>query len=128
MSFKTIPPNVWNDYNTQRDRRYRYIPKLIAVSQSYLKNHSREIYRITETIERSKQLGRMGFALLGEQFETEKKLSHEIRGIIALCKHHHALLLKNSYMDVEHELLDADAHMHALTALLIGSHKQRTTF
>jgi hypothetical protein len=27
-------------------------------------------------------------------------------------------------MDLEHELLDADAHMHALQALIIGSQKQ----
>ncbi len=122
MSFTTNHSNVWRDYNIQRQRRHDYIPKLIAVAQPYLRNHEREMYAITETAERSKQFKKMGVALLGEQFETEKKLSREIRGIIALCKHHHALLLKNTYMDIEHELLDADAHIHGLSSILIGSH------
>ncbi len=123
MSFKN-PPNVWRDYNTQRERRYHYLPKLISVSRGYLKNNQREIFAITETVERCRQLKALGLALLGEQFDAEKKLTKEIRSFIILCKHHPALLAKNAYMDLEHELLDADAHMHALQALIIGSQKQ----
>lgn len=121
MSFS----NVWRDYNIQRERRFRYLPKLITVSRGYLKTHGREIYAITEQLERARQLKDLGLTLLGEQFEAEKKLSKEIRAFIVLCKHHPALLAKNTYMDLEHELLDADAHLHALHALLIGSHSLR---
>lgn len=123
MSFKTTS-NVWRDYNIQRDRRFRYLPKLIDVSRGYLKNNEREIFAITESAERCKQLKDLGLALLGEQFDAEKKLTKEIRSFIVLCRHHHALLAKNAYMDLEHELLDADAHMHALHSLLIGSSRR----
>lgn len=127
MSFKSSS-NVWRDYNIQRQRRYRFIPKLITVSRGYLKNNQREIYAITETAERCQQLKDLGFALLGEQFDAEKKLTKEIRALIVLCKDHPALLAKNAYMDIEHELFDADAHLHALHALLIGSHQRPYEF
>lgn len=121
MSFS----HVWRDYNTQRERRYRDIPKILKLSRAYVSDHQDEMYEIVELLERAKQLKALGLALLGEQFEAEKKLSKAVRGFIAHCHHHHALLIKNAYMDLEHELLDADAHLHALHSLLIGKHKLR---
>ena len=117
--------NAWRDYNIQRQRRYTQIPKLIAVARGYLKTHEHELYKLVESTERARQLKNLGLALLGDQFEEEKKLSKEIRTVIVFCKHHPALLLKNAYMEIEHELLDADAHLHALHTLIIGSHKLR---
>lgn len=121
MSFS----NVWRDYNIQRERRYRDIPKLLKLSRGYLKQNEREVYALVTTMERAQQLKDLGLALLGEQFEAEKKLSKEIRAVIVHCRHHHALIAKNTYMDLEHELLDADAHLHAHHSLLIGHHTMR---
>ncbi|OGH62047.1 MAG: hypothetical protein A2848_01785 [Candidatus Magasanikbacteria bacterium RIFCSPHIGHO2_01_FULL_50_8] len=121
MSFS----NVWRDYNTQRHRRYRDIPKLIALSRGYLKEEQPAIYSLIEATERAEKLKELGLALLGEQFEAEKILSKHIRTTLVLCHHHHALLAKNAYMDLEHELRDADAHLHALHSLLIGSKSLR---
>lgn len=121
MSFS----NVWRDYNIQRERRYRDIPKLLKLSRGYLKHNERELYTLISTMERAEQLKDLGLALLGEQFEAEKLLSKEIRALIVHCRHHHALIAKNAYMDLEHELLDADAHLHAHHALLIGHHTMR---
>ncbi|MCX6780604.1 MAG: LemA family protein [Candidatus Magasanikbacteria bacterium] len=115
--------NVWRDYNIQRIRRYTSIPKLITVARSYLKNYSSELYALISTLERAQQLQELGLALLGEQFEAEKKLSHEVRSLIVACHHHHALIAKTNFMDLEHDLLDADAHLHALNGLLIGNKK-----
>lgn len=121
MSFS----HVWRDYNTQRERRYREIPKLVKLARAYVDDHRDDMYELVELAERAKQLKALGLTLLGEQFEAEKQLSKATRKFIVHCHHHHALLLKNSYMDVEHELLDADAHLHALHSLLIGKRKMR---
>ncbi len=121
MSFST----VWRDYNTQRDRRYGVIPKLLALCGGYLKDKQKELLAITETLERASKLKEFGFALVGEQFESEKQLSKEIRALLVHCHYHHALLAKNAYTDIEHDLLDADAHMHALQSLIVGYHRRR---
>lgn len=117
--------HAWRDYNIQRQRRYRHIPKLIALARGYLKATPNDLYTLIEAAERAEQLRDVGLALLGEQFEAEKNLSRHIRTVVVHCHHHPALLAKNDYMDVEHELLDADAHLHALHTLIIGSRRAR---
>ena len=54
MSFS----NVWRDYNTQRHRRYRDIPKLIALSRGYLKEEQPAIYSLIEATERAEFISR----------------------------------------------------------------------
>ncbi len=120
MSFST----VWQDYNTQRLRRYGMVPKLIAIARPFVTTKEKELHALMETLERARKLQEFGFALLGEQFEEEKKLGKEIRTFLICCHHHHALLLKTAYMDFENDLLDAEAHMHALAGLVVGLHRK----
>ena len=122
MSFST----VWHDYNIQRTRRYDLVPKLLAVARPFLHDtKEKEISRLVETAERAKKMQEFGFALIGEQFEEEKNLGKELRSFLTNCHHHHALLLKNSYRDIENDLLDAEAHIHAHQGLIIGHHRKK---
>lgn len=122
MSFST----VWRDYNTQRQRRYQLIPQLTHLARGYVRDQEKQLFTLTETLERARKLQEFGFALVGEQFDEEKKLSKEIRSFLIHCHYHHALLLKDVYRDMEHDLLDAEAHMHALQGLIVGEHRKKT--
>ena len=117
MSFSA----VWRDYNTQRDRRYHVCPKLIKLAWGYLPNYRKEMLLITESLERARQLKTFGFTLVGQQFDAEKQLSKDIRALMVHCHHHHALILKDAFREQEHDLLDAEAHMHVLQQLVVGT-------
>lgn len=116
MSF----PTTWRDYNTQRARRYRLVPRLIACARPFTTDHSQLAYQIREGLERSRQLQAFGLTLLSEQFDQEKKLSKEIRAFLIRCHSHHALIAKNNFQELQHELLDAEAHLNTLASLITG--------
>ncbi len=117
---------VWRDYNIQRERRYKVAPKLMHLAWGYLAEYQKEMLQLTEDLERAHQLKEFGFTLVGEQFEAEKKLSKDLRQLLIKCHHHHALILKDVFREHEHDLLDAEAHLHVLQGLVIGT--KRTEF
>lgn len=116
MSLSTL----WRDYNTQRHRRYRAMARLIALGRPYLSQRRLALTPFEETAARAQELSKFGLALLGEQFDAEKKLSRDIRTLVGECKHFHTLILKDSYRELEHDLLDADMHLHVLGELIVG--------
>lgn len=115
MSFST----AWRDYNTQRGRRYRDVPKLITLGRGFV-SEEKACHTLTETTERCRQLKEFGFALIGEQFQAERELGAAVRAFLVRCHHHHALTMQTTFTDLEHELLDAEAHLHALHSIIVG--------
>jgi hypothetical protein len=76
---------------------------------------------LTESLERARQLKAFGFTLIGQQFDAEKQLSKDIRALLIQCHHYHAMILKDVFREHEHDLLDAEAHLHVLQQLVIGT-------
>lgn len=121
MSFTTKPSSMaWQDYNTQRERRYHLIPKLIRISRAYLKESERPVSTLTAAHERARQMKEFGFSLIGEQFEAEKDLTKAVRAFLIQCHHHHALLARTDFCEIHHDLIDAEAHLSALSSIIIG--------
>lgn len=118
MSF----PTLWRDYNTQRQRRYRAIERLVHLARPFLDTRRVPTTPFNESATRAQELSQFGLALLGEQFDAEKKLSRNARKLISECRHFHTLTLKDTYQELEHDLLDADMHLHVLGELIVGHH------
>ncbi len=94
--------------------------RLIGLARPYLDERRILTTPFAACATRAEELSQFGLALLGEQFDAEKKLSREARALITACRHHHPLIIKDSYRELEHDLLDADMHLHVLGELIAG--------
>lgn len=113
-------PSVWHEFTTQRLRRYHLVPKLLRLARGYLAKEEKIVLDLTARLDRARHLQSLGLILLGEQMEAEKNFTREVHTLLVCCQHHHSLILKNDFCDLQHELLDAEAHLTALQGLLVG--------
>lgn len=111
---------MWQEFTAQRLRRYHLVPKLLRLASGYLVKEEKIIAALTEKFDRTRHLQSMGLILLGEQMEAEKKFTREVHILLVCCHHHHSLIIKNDFCDLQHEILDAEAHLAALQGLLVG--------
>lgn len=107
---------AWSDIEVQLKRRYDLIPNLVNTVKGYAGHESSVFQKVTEA-----RTAAMGAHTLKDHARTEGMLTETLKSLFAVSENYPALQASQNFLELQHELRDAEDKIQAARRFFNGN-------
>lgn len=122
ISLRNRVEEAWSDISVQMKRRYDLIPNLINTVKGYATHESGVFERVTAA-----RTAAMGAHSLSEHAEKESALTSTLKTLFAVSENYPALQASQNFLELQHELTDAEDKIQAARRFYNGNVREYNT-
>ena len=116
ISLRNRSDEAWSDIEVQMKRRYDLIPNLVNVVKGYAAHESSVFENVTAA-----RAAAMGARTLDEHAKAENQLSSTLKTLFAVSENYPSLQASQNFLDLQHELTDAEDKIQAARRFYNGN-------
>ena len=113
---------AWSDIEVQMKRRYDLIPNLVNTVKGYASHESGVFEQVTKA-----RAAAMGAQTLEEHAQAEGTLTGTLKSLFAVSENYPALQASQNFLELQHELRDAEDKIQAARRFYNGNIRQYNT-
>jgi len=107
---------AWSDIEVQMKRRYDLIPNLVNTVKGYASHESGVFEKVTEA-----RAAAMGARSLKDHAQKEGELTETLKSLFAVSENYPALQASQNFLELQHELTDAEDKIQAARRFYNGN-------
>lgn len=113
---------AWSDIEVQMKRRYDLIPNLVNTVKGYASHESSVFENVTAA-----RSAAMGAHTLPEHAKAEGELTNTLKSLFAVSENYPALQASQNFLQLQHELRDAEDKIQAARRFYNGNVREYNT-
>lgn len=122
ISLRNRSDEAWSDISVQMKRRYDLIPNLVNTVKGYATHESNVFENVTNA-----RAAAMGATTLKDHAEKEAQLTSTLKTLFAVSENYPALQASQNFLELQHELTDAEDKIQAARRFYNGNVRQYNT-
>ncbi|MEK7452526.1 MAG: LemA family protein [Patescibacteria group bacterium] len=122
INLRNRAEEAWSDINVQLKRRYDLIPNLINTVKGYASHESSVFENVTKA-----RSAAMGAHTMGEHAQAENMLTNTLKSLFAVAESYPALQASQNFLELQHELTDAEDKIQAARRFYNGNVRNYNT-
>lgn len=122
ITLRNRAEEAWSDISVQMKRRYDLIPNLVNTVKGYATHEASVFENVTAA-----RTAAMGANTLQEHAEKEAALTSTLKTLFAVSENYPALQAAQNFLDLQHELRDAEDKIQAARRFYNGNVRQFNT-
>jgi LemA protein len=116
ISLRNRSDEAWSDIEVQMKRRYDLIPNLINTVKGYATHEASVFEQVTKA-----RASAMGAQTLEEHAQAEGMLTNTLKSLFAVSENYPALQASQNFLELQHELRDAEDKIQAARRFYNGN-------
>lgn len=116
ISLRNRSDEAWSDISVQMKRRYDLIPNLVNTVKGYASHESSVFENVTAA-----RTAAMGAHTLDEHAKAESALTGTLKTLFAVSENYPALQASQNFLELQHELTDAEDKIQAARRFYNGN-------
>lgn len=122
ITLKNRVDEAWSDIEVQMKRRYDLIPNLVNAVKGYASHESNVFENVTAA-----RSSAMGAHTLPEHAQAENMLTNTLKSLFAVSENYPALQASQNFLQLQHELRDAEDKIQASRRFYNGNVREYNT-